>query len=49
MEEDRTFALLDASPCHQLRAHESRKEEHIVWIGSYCFRSTVHMIIATVS
>ncbi|MGZ6357377.1 MAG: hypothetical protein ACXWOX_22605, partial [Ktedonobacteraceae bacterium] len=49
MELSHTSAILGVCPCYQLRAHESRTEERILWIGSYCFRSTVHMIIATVS
>ena len=32
MEEDHTSVLLGACLCHQLRAHELRAEEHILWI-----------------
>ncbi len=43
MEEDHTFASLDVCPCHQLRAHESRTEEHILWMGTTSFERPAHM------
>ncbi|GCE24171.1 hypothetical protein KDK_79710 [Dictyobacter kobayashii] len=34
MEEDYLAASLAACPCHQLRAHESRAEAHILWVDT---------------
>ena len=31
--EDHLFASPGAYPCHQLRAHKSRKEEHKLWMA----------------